>query len=61
MRASYIIVEASARIELHALVLGGPDKKERGYCSVAVSRTQHMMWAKELEERDNQGVRNTKS
>jgi len=29
-----------------------PDKKERGYCSVAVSRTQHMMWAKELEERD---------
>jgi hypothetical protein len=27
-----------------------PDTKERGYCSVAVSRTQHMMWAKELEE-----------
>jgi hypothetical protein len=28
-----------------------PDKRERGYCSVAVSRTQHMMWAKELEDR----------
>src|SRR5713101_50507 len=27
-----------------------PDKKERGYCSAAVSRTQNMMWAKELEE-----------
>ncbi len=27
-----------------------PDTKERGYCSAAVSRTQHMMWAKELEE-----------
>jgi hypothetical protein len=27
------------------------DKKERGYCSVAVSRTQNMMWARELEER----------
>ena len=26
------------------------DKKERGYCLVAVSRTQSMMWAKELEE-----------
>jgi hypothetical protein len=26
------------------------DKKERGYCSVAVSRTQNMMWASELEE-----------
>ncbi len=30
------------------------DKRERGYCSVAVSRTQHMMWAKELEQRDMQ-------
>jgi hypothetical protein len=28
------------------------EKKERGYCSAAVSRTQHMMWAKELEEGD---------
>ncbi|WKA27398.1 hypothetical protein [Bradyrhizobium roseum] len=27
-----------------------PDTKERGYCSAAVSRTQHMMWATELEE-----------
>ena len=26
------------------------DKKERGYCSAAVSRTQHMLWAKEWEE-----------
>ena len=32
-----------------------PDTKERGYCSAAVSRTQHMMWAKELEE--GQGLR----
>jgi hypothetical protein len=31
-----------------------PDKKERGYCSVAVSRTQNMMWARELEEPDKQ-------
>jgi len=30
------------------------DKKERGYCSAAVSRTQNMMWAKELEEGDQQ-------
>jgi hypothetical protein len=30
------------------------DKKERGYCSLAVSRTQNMMWARELEERDRQ-------
>jgi hypothetical protein len=30
-----------------------PQKKERGYRSTAVSRTQHMMWAKEWEERDN--------
>jgi hypothetical protein len=29
------------------------DKKERGYCSAAVSRVQHMLWAKELEERDH--------
>ena len=30
-----------------------PDKKERGYCSAAVSRTQQMMWAREFdEERD---------
>ena len=28
------------------------EKKERGYCSVAVSRTQHSMWMKELEERE---------
>jgi hypothetical protein len=27
-----------------------PDNKERGYCSAAVSRTQHMMWAAEWEE-----------
>ena len=27
-----------------------PDKKERGYCSAAVSRTQHMMWQTEWEE-----------
>jgi hypothetical protein len=33
-----------------------PDKKELGYCSVAVSRTQNMMWAKELEEQDRQGI-----
>jgi hypothetical protein len=29
-----------------------PDKKERGYCSAAVSRTQHMMWAAEWEQAD---------
>jgi hypothetical protein len=27
-------------------------KKERGYCSAAVSRTQHMMWAAEWEQHD---------
>jgi hypothetical protein len=27
-----------------------PDTKERGYCSAAVSRTQHMIWAKEWDE-----------
>jgi hypothetical protein len=32
------------------------EKKERGYCSVAVSRTQNMMWAKELEGQDKQGI-----
>ena len=32
-------------------------KKERGYCSVAVSRTQHSMWMKELEEREKQAPR----
>ena len=26
------------------------DKKERGYCSAAVSRTQHMMWQAEWDE-----------
>lgn len=26
------------------------DTKERGYCSAAVSRTQHMMWQSEWEE-----------
>jgi len=26
------------------------DKKERGYCSAAVSRTQHMMWQREWED-----------
>ena len=31
-----------------------PDKKERGYCSAAVSRIQLLMWAKELEEGDKQ-------
>jgi hypothetical protein len=30
------------------------DKKERGYCGVAVSRTLNMMWAKEIAERDKQ-------
>lgn len=37
-----------------------PDKKERGYCSAAVSRTQHMMWAAEWEDRqgpENQSLR----
>ena len=29
-----------------------PEKKERGYCSAAVSRTQHMMWATEWEGHD---------
>ena len=28
------------------------DKKERGYSSAAVSRTQHMMWAAEWEQPD---------
>jgi hypothetical protein len=28
-----------------------PETKERGYCSAAVSRTQHMMWAQDLEAR----------
>jgi len=28
------------------------DKKERGYCSAAVSRTQHMMWATEWAQPD---------
>jgi hypothetical protein len=28
-----------------------PETKERGYCSAAVSRTQHMMWAAEWDER----------
>lgn len=32
-----------------------PDNKDRGYCSAAVSRTQHMMWQAEWEE--NQGLR----
>jgi hypothetical protein len=27
-------------------------KKQRGYCSAAVSRTQQMMWAAEWEKRD---------
>ena len=26
------------------------EKKERGYCAAAVSRTQHMMWQTEWEE-----------
>ena len=36
------------------------DKKERGYCSAAVSRTQHMMWQTEWEDRlspENQSLR----
>jgi hypothetical protein len=33
-----------------------PEKKKLGYCSVAVSRTQNMMWARELEEHDRQGI-----
>jgi hypothetical protein len=36
------------------------DKKERGYCSAAVSRTQHMMWQDEWEERDRQAPREAK-
>jgi hypothetical protein len=28
------------------------EKKERGYCAAAVSRTQHMMWEKELRALD---------
>ena len=32
------------------------EKKERGYCSVAVSRTQNMIWARELEEHDKQEI-----
>jgi hypothetical protein len=28
-----------------------PDTKQRGYCAAAVSRTQNMMWAQELEQR----------
>jgi hypothetical protein len=31
-----------------------PENKERGYCSAAVSRTQHMMWATEWEVHDEQ-------
>jgi hypothetical protein len=34
-----------------------PEKKERGYCSAAVSRTQHMMWQTEWEEQDQQAPR----
>jgi hypothetical protein len=30
------------------------DKKERGYCSAAVSRTLHMMWQTDWEEHDKQ-------
>jgi hypothetical protein len=33
------------------------EKKQRGYCSAAVSRTQHMMWINELEQRDIQAPR----
>jgi hypothetical protein len=33
-----------------------PDKKERGYCSAAVSRAQSMMWDRELKARDQQLV-----
>jgi len=33
-----------------------PEKKERGYCSVAVSRTQNMIWARELEGHDKQEI-----
>ena len=29
---------------------GDPEKKELGYCSAAVSRTQHTMWMREWEE-----------
>ena len=32
---------------------GDPDKKDLGYCSAAVSRTQHMMWAAEWEGHDH--------
>ena len=28
-----------------------PDRKERGYCAAAVSRVQHMMWSRELDEK----------
>jgi hypothetical protein len=33
------------------------DTKERGYCSAAVSRTQHMMWQTEWEEHQQQAPR----
>ena len=33
-----------------------PDKKERGYCAAAVSRTQSMMWANEFEEQDKEAA-----
>jgi hypothetical protein len=32
------------------------EKKERGYCAAAVSRTQHMMWEKELRALDNKNA-----
>ncbi len=31
-----------------------PDTKERGYCAAAVSRVQHMMWSRELDEQRGQ-------
>jgi hypothetical protein len=38
-----------------------PDKKVRGYCSAAVSRTQHMMWQAEWEGQDDQQAPGTRS
>ena len=38
-----------------------PDKKDRGYCSAAVSRTQHMMWQAEWEGQDDNQAPGTRS
>jgi hypothetical protein len=38
-----------------------PEKKERGYCSAAVSRTQHMMWQAEWDGHDDKQAPGTPS